>query len=815
MAADAHFRWGFYLSLVGLALASAALVFLVRPRDPVGASGDARAPTARWGRPLGGFGLALVFFVLALRAAAAGRLGVIAAAFVVPAAFLALVAALFHAGVALGPCATDESNRARPLLRRHGFWVITLTTLLYLPLLGSFSLIDPWETRFGEVAREMLSRDDWISLWWAQDGWDWYKPVLDYWLQALGMAALAVDFRPDKILGSSPTIFARPEWALRMPAFLLASLALYLIYKAVAAWHGRRAGALGALVLATMPQWFFLAHQSTTDLPFVAAMASTIALVLLALRTDPDQRVRTYAITVRGRVLHFDAGHLVLSIIVMTALAQILYLASRNVELRWVAAPYGFRPHLDAFSAGSPGNCGLPGNQPCVPQTPRHAAFHPAWQAVLWMAVVGALTWCKRGERRVARLYAMSAWYFAAISTMAKGPGGLVLPVGATLVYLLASRDWSKLPTLEIPFGFGVIATLVLPWYVASYVRHGAPFLDQLVFTHMLQRATAHIHDTNEGDDVSFRYYVWQLGYALFPWTGLAAGALVGWMRRPERDENGRAVPAVMLLAWFTLAFALFASMPTKFHHYIFPAVPPAAMLTGILLDRIWASAEDRSLADLHERRMLGGLGVAAAIVVALVGRDLVFHSATGDIEGQARLIHLFTYQYRRAWPDSLDFRSTLTGFAVLFAAASLILAVDKWRRYAVLGSVVTALAFAAWGIDVYLFRCAPHWGQRELFTRYYAERKDANEPIVAYQMNWKGENFYTSNRIPVFVSSGQPFTHYLANERASGKKTFYFVTEHSRTGSLRSEIGSTRTYEQLTDARLNNKFALLRVTFD
>src|SRR6185369_1374776 len=30
-----------------------------------------------------------------------------------------------------------------------------------------------------------------------------------------------------------------------------------------------------------------------------------------------------------------------------------------------------------------------------------------------------------------------------------------------------------------------------------------------------------------------------------------------------------------------------FTAMLTKFHHYIFPAVPPAAMLTGILLDRM------------------------------------------------------------------------------------------------------------------------------------------------------------------------------------------------------------------------------------
>jgi 4-amino-4-deoxy-L-arabinose transferase-like glycosyltransferase len=263
--------------------------------------------------------------------------------------------------------------------------------------------------------------------------------------------------------------------------------------------------------------------------------------------------------------------------------------------------------------------------------------------------------------------------------------------------------------------------------------------------------------------------------------------------------------------AWFVLAFALFASMPTQFHHYILPAVPPAAMLTGLFLDRVWEGRSD----NLHERHMLGGIGVAAAIVVALIGRDLVHRPAANDIEGQARLLHLFTYQYRRPWPDTLDFRIALAGFTTLGAGASLLLAFDRWRRHAVVASTATALAFTGWAIDVYMFRCAPHWGQRELFTRYYAERVGADEPVLAYQLNWKGENIYTGNHIPVFTSSGQPFTNYLKTEKDRGKKTFYFVTEHSRTQMLHSEVGPSQTFEQLTDTRLNNKFTLIRVRFD
>ncbi len=81
--------------------------------------------------------------------------------------------------------------------------------------------------------------------------------------------------------------------------------------------------------------------------------------------------------------------------------------------------------------------------------------------------------------------------------------------------------------------------------------------------------------------------------------------------------------------------------------------------------------------------------------------------------------------------------------------------------------------------------------------------------------MNWKGENFYTGNRVPAFVGSGKKFQDYVSDEKRRGKKTIYFVTEHGRTSSLQNEIGATRSFEKLTTPELNNKFVLVRAVFD
>ena len=82
---------------------------------------------------------------------------------------------------------------------------------------------------------------------------------------------------------------------------------------------------------------------------------------------------------------------------------------------------------------------------------------------------------------------------------------------------------------------------------------------------------------------------------------------------------------------------------------------------------------------------------------------------------------------------------------------------------------------------------------------------------LVAYQMNWKGENFYTGNHIPAFVSTGATFTTWLKKKKEEGAKVMYFVTEHGRIGGLKGEVGAKKYDREVTDKTLCNKFVLVR----
>jgi hypothetical protein len=585
-------------------------------------------------------------------------------------------------------------------------------------------------------------------------------------------------------------------------------------------------------------------------MPFVAAMTAAMGLLLVGLNTEEEARVKLYEFEAFGMRLRLSLWHLVFGGVLLCVIPQILYLLSRNIEfVVFGNGPKGFRIHWDEFQSGSPGNCGLPGNEACAMHTPaivtksmvassggvwpglvRYVGgFEPSLQAMLWGVVTGGLLFLNWGERRVRRLIYVAAWLCAAIATMAKGPAGFALPMICAFAYVATKKRWSELLRLEIVSGVLVILAVAIPWYVAMYVRHGPPFLDRLIFHDMLNRAFSHVHDTNEGDDTGIRYYIWQFGYAIFPWVGLAPLALLWGFRRSDsavsaisKNATGETTAvgdaSVMLFMWFLFAFALFTFMGTKFHHYIFPAVPPVAMLIGIVLDDVLPRPLDETVGEVahgertraHESMMVAAAAIVGALVVVLVGRDLIVKPEGSDQPGAIRLLQLFTYNYKRPWPDALNFSKSLTAFTVAGVLVYLTLAVEKIRAIGVRLLCGFALVWAIWGLDVYMVKLSPHWGQHEVIEAYYRNRQSPDEVLVAYQMNWKGENLYTGNHIPAFVSTGATFQSWLKQQREKGAKVMYFITEHTRLHGLLNEVAA-KSYKEITDKELCNKFVLVR----
>ena len=165
----------------------------------------------------------------------------------------------------------------RPKLDQHldYFIVIALAALCYVLLfhqLGGVGLMGPDEPRYAAVARAMYETGDYITprLW----GDPWFeKPVLMYWLAAIGYA-----------------LFGVGETGARFPSVLGATLSVFFIY-----WCGRRlfsrgTGFAAALILVSSLGFLALGRAASMDMPLTASLTAALVFFLLGYESEEGSR---------------------------------------------------------------------------------------------------------------------------------------------------------------------------------------------------------------------------------------------------------------------------------------------------------------------------------------------------------------------------------------------------------------------------------------------------------------------------------------------------------------------------------------------
>jgi 4-amino-4-deoxy-L-arabinose transferase-like glycosyltransferase len=75
-----------------------------------------------------------------------------------------------------------------PIELRATLVSIILSSLVFLPFLGAVGLWDCWEVHYGEVAREMIQRNDYVHPFW-ENAYFFSKPAFTMWMQATGLQA--------------------------------------------------------------------------------------------------------------------------------------------------------------------------------------------------------------------------------------------------------------------------------------------------------------------------------------------------------------------------------------------------------------------------------------------------------------------------------------------------------------------------------------------------------------------------------------------------------------------------------------------------
>jgi 4-amino-4-deoxy-L-arabinose transferase-like glycosyltransferase len=717
-------------------------------------------------------------------------------------------------------------------------WVVLAgAMLLLLPFLGSFGLWDPWETHYGEVARNILERNDWISTWWGshwEDGsgntegsFFYSKPILLMWMMSMGMQ-----------------VFGFSEWGIRIGVALVGTLGILLAYSFGASVFKRRTGFLMAAVLGTSPFWFFLSRQAQTDMPFVGLMTVGMCFFMMAIfGKDRDRPADKFSYTL-------SLGWI--GLVCVPQIALVLVGLSR-----WRGGPNGFMQsftmpawHGIAFGGAILGVgvvllfVGLWMGREETERASKLRRWYSlgalgvVWAPLLVLLVIIMVSsttlgndlngWFVWGPTQAAlyttclgvalyfvfarpiverrRVYLLAFYVFLGLATLAKGLLGFMLPGAILFFYILITREWRLLKKVDLHIGIPIFIAVAFPWYAGMLIRHTDGFWNRFFVHDHFKRLASGVHQIDTG---SFEHFLRWLGYGLFPWIAFlpaAIGHFLSGKGLEMEDDRGRAT--LMLILWATLAFTLFTLSSTKFHHYIFPVVPALAMLIAITID----DALDRELPHPWPLFFVG-MGVFGIVLWDL-------------LDNPEMLKNLFTYKYDRVWDPTWNsgFRWAIFGVSVpAMLGVTLFLTRNRLvRRLSLAGIFVTGMAFAVFCLDVYMPGISSTWSQKGVWDAYYEQctrtegppgthrfKRYCEEPTIAFKLNWRGETFYTQNEV-IPIRDDDDWDHFVEE---IGDQTFYGIMEGSRfRGGFQSDLPARFKGKACMTYGENLKFVLVKV---
>lgn len=196
------------------------------------------------------------------------------------------------------------------------------------------------------------------------------------------------------------------------------------------------------------------------------------------------------------------------------------------------------------------------------------------------------------GNRRI-----VMAYIFAGLAVLAKGPLGLILPLGIYAAGAWATGDARDLKRSHWLWGALLAAAIPAVWWILAFME-GAPkeYFTTMLGEKFLQRAVA-----SAGHAHPFYFFFWHFPVEFMPWTIFAPAA---WMTLSDTRLRRR------LAAWMLFVIVFFSLFVCKRIEYILPAYPAAAMLVA----GGW-----NGLARLRRKTTMA-LGMAAICLILIIG---------------------------------------------------------------------------------------------------------------------------------------------------------------------------------------------------
>jgi len=353
----------------------------------------------------------------------------------------------------------------------------------------------------------------------------------------------------------------------------------------------------------------------------------------------------------------------------------------------------------------------------------REASVDIPLTAALTAAVYLFFIGMRAAPRRKPWLY-LPGYALLGVALLAKGPVPVGVMLCGVLAYLVGARRLrAVLAEAYVLAGIGLMLAVAAPWYGYELSHQPAFFRTFFVGEHL-----GHVQG-----ELARTEPVWgNLRCVLlffFPWAAFLPAAFVRAFQHADRGH------VLRLCAWCSAAVILLFSIPaSKLAHYLAPAFPALAILTGAWLDawlegrpvsRIWSGAAFGLIA-------VAGLacGAAAAVAVAMPGGV------------RERLAAKFG-----AWTPGPAPAVMLCALAVGCLAAAI---AARWRRPFAVASLVGAMLVAS---ITYIGWFGPRRAQiqaqpRKELARWLATAAPASLPVGVYYAKRNATVFYLGRPI-------------------------------------------------------------------
>ena len=397
-------------------------------------------------------------------------------------------------------------------------------------------------------------------------------------------------------------------------------------------------------------------------------------------------------------------------------------------------------------------------------------------------------------------------WAASCAAVLAKGPVGLLLPLGVALLTLVFDRRlsrWRDFAPFTGPLTFLAIAGV---WVIAVTLEADDYSVWGALQEHFVDRGLYGMHHKQPP-----WYYLRVIPYALFPWSFLVPGALLlAWRRRRCADDRFLLVYALFVVVFFSIS-------TEKRDLYILPAVPIFALLSARLTSAIvgwWKVADDA--VEIPGQRwvtvplaIIGALmlvvGIAAPIVVGRAQDDRT-QAAVGFVFWKLKNVSDSMQAYEAGTSETA---AAILAVVMTAGGALILLAAARGRTLAAAQRTAATMAVALLVLVTFLYPALePTKSGRELALAVRdasAESRAAGRKVLALGVG-------NVSRSVSFYSEGlymeERATAEEALERVSQAQTTFLLVDEKALPPLPKDLHRRMT--EVYSTRLSRKDLVL-----